>query len=793
MPNIEHALELGQGEVAALFRTHDWAASPLGLPETWPQALRTVVGLMLNSKFPMFTAWGPELGFIYNDAYIDVLGQKHPAALGQPFRELWSELWDDVSPIVDKALAGEPSYFEDLPLTMLRKGFKEQTWFTFSYSPVYDDTGKVAGIYCACTETTQQILAERYRHEENERLKGFFQQAPGIIAVTRHANHTFEIANDAYYQLVGHRELIGRPVREALPEVEGQGFLELLNQVFRSGEPYRGRAVPVRLNRQHDDELEQRYVNFIYQPIRDLTGKVSGIFIEGSDVTEAVLANQALRESEQRLRQLANTIPHLAWMAQPDGSVHWFNDRFYEYTGTTLEQVEGWQWQRVYHPDRDDDADDYRTLIAKGEPFEMTDRLLSSTGTYRTFFTKVAPLYNSAGKIVQWFGTNTDIHEIENAQEELRAANRRKDEFLAMLAHELRNPLAPISTAAELLKLTNLDPDRVRATSSIISRQVAHMTDLVDDLLDVSRVTRGLVTLHETPVNINSVVVDAVEQVRHIANMKHQQLSITHTDDPVMVNGDRTRLIQIFSNILNNATRYTQDHGEIALRVSALPDQVSVSIRDNGIGIDPELLPHIFELFTQAERSPDRALGGLGLGLALVKSLVDLHRGMVSVRSEGANKGSEFTISLPRLAMETEISADDSHSGADSVKGDNVSVLVVDDNVDAAQTLCMLLETRGYHSYTEYTAQDALQKVRQLKPDIFILDIGLPDMDGFELARRLKDIPETTDSTFIALTGYGQDRDREQSKAAGFSHHLVKPVDIQRLLSVLAEAAARPL
>ncbi len=348
MPNVEHALELGQGEIAALFRTLDWSSSPLGLPETWPQALRTVVGLMLNSKFPMFTAWGPELGLIYNDAYIDVLGQKHPAALGQPFHEVWSEIWHDVSPIVDKALAGEPNYFENLPLIMRRKGFEEQTWFTFSYSPVYDDTGTAAGIYCACTETTQQVLAERYRDDENERLKGFFQQAPGIIAVTRHANHTFEIANDAYYQLVGHRELIGKPVREALPEVEGQGFLELLNQVFISGEPYRGHAVPIRLHRQQKNELEQRYVDFIYQPILDLTGRVTGIFIEGSDVTEAVHANQALRESEQRLRQLANTIPHLAWMAHPDGYIHWVNDRFYEYTGTTFEQVEGWRWLKVW-------------------------------------------------------------------------------------------------------------------------------------------------------------------------------------------------------------------------------------------------------------------------------------------------------------------------------------------------------------------------------------------------------------------------------------------------------------
>lgn len=783
-------LQLGTGEVAKLISEKHWDDSPLGPPDGWPQSLQTVVSLMLNSKFPMFVAWGTELGFIYNDAYSEVLGQKHPQALGLRFADIWSEIWPEISPIIDKAMAGESSYFENLPLTMLRKGFEEQTWFTFSYSPVYDENQSVAGMYCTCTETTQQVLAERRRQDENERLKDFFQQAPGIMAVLRDADHTFELANHAYFQLVGERELVGKPVREALPELEGQGWFELLDHVYTSGESYQGRAMPVELRRKHGQALDQRYVDFVYQPIRDNRGKVTGIFLEGSDVTEAVHATKALQENEQRLRQLANTIPQMAWMARPDGYVHWFNDRFFDYTGTAQEQVLDWGWASIHHPDnRSSIISRYRALIARGEPFEMTCPLRAATGDYRTFFITVAPLYDAAGNIEQWFGTNTDIHEIEQAQKELRAANRRKDEFLAMLAHELRNPLAPISTASDLLKRPGLSQKQARAASEVIARQVVHMTELVDDLLDVSRVTRGLVTLEQAPVGINEVVLDALEQVTHIVNSKRQKLTTEIATKPIQVMGDRTRLVQIFSNILNNAARYTPVEGEIFILVDATDTHVQVRITDTGMGIEPKLLPHIFELFTQAERSPDRAQGGLGLGLSLVKSLVDLHRGKVTARSNGPERGSEFTVTLPLYtgAATAPSPVDSSAELGETVEAEQ-RILVVDDNVDAADTLSLLLESHGYPVQAQYTAADAIEFVHQHSPPVIVLDIGLPDMDGYELAKHLRATPQAASAVLIALTGYGQNRDRERSKEAGFSHHLVKPVVMNELLSVIASA-----
>ncbi|SNS86940.1 PAS domain S-box-containing protein [Noviherbaspirillum humi] len=781
----------GGGETGQLMRTHDWSRSPLGDPSGWPQSLRTVVSLILNSKFPMFVAWGKELIFLYNDSYVEVLGNKHPAAFGRRFYDIWSEIWEDISPIIDRAMAGEASFHQNLPLLMHRKGFDEQTWFTFSYSPVLDETGAVAGMYCACTETTQQVLLERHQKEENERLRRLFQQAPGIMAVLREPRHVFELVNDAYLQLVGRRELIGREVRDALPEVVGQGFVELLDKVYATGEPFVGRGIPVKLQRQEGDVLEERFVDFVYQPIRNYTGEVTGIFVEGHDITEAVRASTALRESEQRLRQLANTIPQLAWMAHSNGHVHWYNDRWYEYTGTTNEEMAGWGWQKVYDPQQlPEILEAWKHSVATGTPFEATFPMRSASGEFRTFYTRAAPLRDAQGEIVQWFGTNTDVTQIEKAQEELRAANRRKDEFLAMLAHELRNPLAPISTAAQLLKLSDLDPERIRRTSAIITRQVQHMTELVDDLLDVSRVTRGLISLQKERIGLRTILSDAVEQVHSLIETKRQQLSLEIAGEMPSVMADRTRLIQVFTNIINNAAKYTPEHGRIAVRVKQDADRVLVAVEDNGIGISPELLPHVFDLFTQAERSPDRAQGGLGLGLALVKSLVELHGGTVSVTSAGTGRGSCFIVSLPV--------ADGGDAGGEKLRSESaeartasgLTLLVVDDNVDAAETLALLLETQGHRVLVEHSAQRGLERLHEAAPDLMFLDIGLPDMDGYDMARRIRSLRLPRQPVLVAVTGYGQPQDREQALAAGFDHHLVKPVQFSAIMGLMAQHAS---
>jgi PAS domain S-box-containing protein len=276
-------------------RSRDWSGSAIGAPDEWPAALRTIVSLMLNSRFPMFLAWGPGLTFLYNDAYAPILGAKHPHALGITFREVWHEIWGDIGPLAERALAGHAVWLEDLPLTMQRHGYSEETWFTFSYSPALDESGAVAGVFCTCTETTEKVLAVRRNAAERHRLAQLFGEAPAFMALLSGPEHVFELANEAYMQLVGHREILGKTVRAALPEVEGQGFFKLLDSVYRDGEPFVGHQLPIMLQRVPGGAAERAYVDFVYQPMTDGEGGVTGIFATGYDVTE-------LRETQDRLR-----------------------------------------------------------------------------------------------------------------------------------------------------------------------------------------------------------------------------------------------------------------------------------------------------------------------------------------------------------------------------------------------------------------------------------------------------------------------------------------------------------
>ncbi|MDQ9171933.1 ATP-binding protein [Oxalobacteraceae bacterium R-40] len=620
-----------------------------------------------------------------------------------------------------------------------------------------------------------------------------------------------------------------------------------------------------------------------------------------------------LQHETQKFHQLANTIPQLAWMANPDGWIHWFNTRWYEYTGTTPEQMEGWGWKQVHHPAfLSEVMHNWNDSMATGKPFDMTFPLRAADGSYHTFFTTAVPLLDASGKVIQWFGTNTDVtpleeaekalresqarlkegmvaarmvvwdweqnsklvrlsdnaesvlgctsgdiselwkcvhpddllklhvarneaiehkgryhhlvrftrpdnHELrwleirgtvqanasgevesirgvfldvterKRAEEELVEADRRKDEFLAMLAHELRNPLAPISAAAQLLKIAQHDESTVNRTSDIITRQVAHMTELVDDLLDVSRVTRGLVKLESEPVYIKDVIDEAVEQVQPLIRSRGHRLTLEMPGEIAVVNGDYKRLIQVLANLLNNAAKYTPEHGELTLRMQLQAQQVILSIMDNGIGIPPEMLPRVFELFTQAERSSDRAQGGLGLGLALVKSLVELHRGKVTAESKGIGQGATFTVYLPRVAASADTVSPPPVLPVAQHAQKPLRLLVVDDNQDAAQTLALFLNSAGHRAHVEHTPQAALEYVTHATPDACLLDIGLPGMDGNELARRLRELPGTAHAVLIAITGYGRDFDRETSMRAGFDFYFVKPIDTQKLESLLSE------
>jgi signal transduction histidine kinase len=365
----------------------------------------------------------------------------------------------------------------------------------------------------------------------------------------------------------------------------------------------------------------------------------------------------------------------------------------------------------------------------------------------------------------------------------IRETDRHKDEFLAMLAHELRNPLAPIRAASDVLRLPTVDMAKVRMTSEIIARQVSHMTGLIDDLLDLSRVSRGLITIDHELLDAGQIMEGAVEQVAPLIAARRHRLAIRPADQPALVHGDQKRLVQILANILNNAAKYTAEGGELVLAMRVDATSVTYTVSDSGIGIAPDVIGHVFDMFAQAKRNSDRSQGGLGIGLALVKDLVSLHHGSVSAHSDGIGRGSRFTVVLPRAAH----AAGDTTERPDALPRTtrDKRLLIVDDNRDAGHMLGLLLESAGYRVDVVHDAATALQRIATEAPDVCLLDIGLPDMDGNELARRMRALPQTAGATLIAITGYGQDADRRQTADAGFDFHFVKPINIEDLLGVL--------
>jgi signal transduction histidine kinase len=377
------------------------------------------------------------------------------------------------------------------------------------------------------------------------------------------------------------------------------------------------------------------------------------------------------------------------------------------------------------------------------------------------------------------------LDERERTTEALKQADRRKDEFLATLAHELRNPLAPIRNSLQILRMTACIDPAAERVCEMMERQVNHMVRLVDDLMEVSRITRGLIELRKEETDLATIIREAVETSKPLIEAGQHQLAISLPPDVIPLYGDTLRLGQVFANLLNNAAKYTDPGGQIWLTAKRDGDEAVVSVRDNGIGLSPEMLPVVFDMFMQADRSTNRSHGGLGIGLTLVKSLVELHGGKIAAHSAGRNQGSEFSVRLP-IAMERQ-SAPTQPTAESSVSRSrgNRRVLVVDDNQDAASSMAMLLRVLGSEVEIANDGPQALARVESFRPDVVLLDIGMPDMDGFEVARRIRQRSEFDNIVLIALTGWGQAEDRDRTQAAGFDHHLVKPADITALQSLL--------
>jgi len=397
-----------------------------------------------------------------------------------------------------------------------------------------------------------------------------------------------------------------------------------------------------------------------------------------------------------------------------------------------------------------------------------------------------APIRDGRGRVVGVVLVFRDITERRASEQRLHENDRRKDEFLAMLAHELRNPLAPIRNAAHTLTLLGQPDERLRWVSGVIERQVGLLTRLVDDLLDVSRITSGKITLQRERVAVAAVIAQAVETARPAAESRHENLAVEVADDVGVVDGDPARLIQVVSNLLDNAIKYSEEDGQVRLTARAEAQEVVIVVRDEGVGMDAELLPHVFDLFIQADRSLERRQGGLGIGLTLVRRLVEMHGGRVEVASDGAGRGSEFTIRLPRLTLDAPAPAAARAAARKVPSGPARRVLVVDDQPDSTDSLALLLRLRGHEVSTAADGPGAVDEFLRSKPEVVFLDLGLPGMSGYDVARRLRAMPEGRDVRLVAVTGYGTEADRERTRAAGFDLHLAKPVDPHAVEALLA-------
>ena len=682
--------------------------------------------------------------------------------------------------------------------------------------------------------TIRSTADEALRHSE-ERYRALFASAPMAVFVCDR-NAVIQQFNARAEELWGRTPICGvekhcgstklwLPDGTLLPHPQSP-----VVDVLRTGIP--AHNVEVFLERPDGSRLPV-LVNF--SAFKDAQGEIIGAVTSFIDISERKQAEEALRESEERFRNLADNIPQLAWIADAntDGQVHWFNQNWFDFTGTTLDEMKGQGWHAVHHPDHADRViQKFAHHVRNGLDWEDTFPLRGKDGNFRWFLSRMKVIRDESGAVVRIFGTNTDVTDQRQMADELRRnaadmseADHHKDEFLAMLAHELRNPLAPIRNALQIMKrdeergasdehkgsgLTGAaalsDLATYHSQLEMLERQVGQMVRLVDDLLDVSRISRGKIELRRQRIELQSVINHAVEAIRPQCERMNHELTVTLPSNPVFLNADPTRLAQVLGNLLNNACKFTDEGGRIWLSVDredeapaepsanplapgsagASPSQyVVIRVRDSGVGIAADELPRVFDMFTQVDTSLERSVTGLGIGLTLVKNMVELHGGTVEVHSAGIGQGSEFTVRLPILAEMPVAPPELTTREPSSLAA--CRILVVDDNHDSAVSLAMLLKLAGHQTHTAFDGLAAVEAAAALMPDVVLLDIGLPKLNGYEAARKIREQPWGQGMVLVALTGWGQDEDRRKSHEAGFNGHLVKPVDHAELNKMLSE------
>jgi PAS domain S-box-containing protein len=681
--------------------------------------------------------------------------------------------------------------------------------WTFSRAvPMLNADGEIIEWLGAASDVTERRQAEEKIRESEQRFRVMANSSPFIIWVTD-AEGRIQFINRAYSSFFG----------VTLEQVAGDGWQPLIHpddapeyvsSFLASLEKRQPWVAQCRVLR-HDGRW--RWIESHSLPRFSETGEYLGSVGSSPDITERKQAEEALRESEEKFRTLGEAIPNLAWLSDAEGKSLYVNPAWSSFTGLTLAEFNEKGWQSLHPPEELPKLQKiWQTANERGEPLETETLARRRDGVYRWFMARSIPLKDENGKINRWVGTMTDIHELKQAEEALKEANRNKEVFLATLAHELRNPLAPVRSGLEIIRRSLTPPGDsalIEKTLGIIERQTAQIYRLVDDLLDISRITHGKIKLQKTRFPIREAVELAVETSREFIEKSGCRLSVSLPPDegddekngtPIYLEADLTRVAQVILNLLNNAAKYNRPNGSIRLSVNRDGGEAVVSVADTGFGIPPEMLSNIFEPYRQIEPGAEDGDarggggGGLGIGLSVVKKLVEMHGGSVAASSEGRGKGSEFTVRLPLAAdrpppppEEAKPENDETDETAEgaALSCEMCRILVVDDNEDATQMLKVLLTMENHEVQTALNGTDALRIAESFAPEVVLLDIGLPDLSGFEVAGRLRQ--KYPSMLIIALSGWGQDEDRRRSREAGCDYHLVKPVEFEELRGLLRQ------
>jgi PAS domain S-box-containing protein len=713
-----------------------------------------------------------------NRAYVERFKRTPDSVVGLHISDVIGQgAYRAIESYVARALAGERVEFElEIPYPAGRRIMR------CSYQPERDERQQVAGFVAAITDETARLGAEEALRLSREHLEF-------IVASTEIGVWSCDLPFDVLNWNASCKEHFGLPP-DAVVTINT--FWERMHpdDVERTRLAIDS-AIANRVS--YDTEYRTLRADTGYRWIRAIGRAVyatDGTALRFDGVTVDISLQKGLegllREREAYFRTMADNAPAMIWLTAPDGRCTYLSKQWYDHTGVSPDEELLRGWLEHVHPDERESV--HEMLIrahANRTPFTVDYRLRDREGAYRWSVDAGLPRFTTEGEFQGFVGSVIDVHERKVVEQTLADTDRRKDEFLATLAHELRNPLAPLVTALRLIEQTPRESPVFGRAVSIMGRQLAQLVRLVDDLLEFSRITRGKLQLRLERATLSQAVQAAVEAATVAISAKGQRLTVAIPEEPVYLHADPTRLAQVFLNLLNNAAKYTQQGGEIALRASVDAGRVVILVTDNGIGFSPEAADRIFEMFVQADESRDLAQGGLGIGLTLVRQLVEMHHGQVSARSDGAGRGSEFRISLPVMDA-LEVQAAD-HSAPPPQEGPARRVLIADDNTDAAMSLALLLEQAGHEVRTVHDGESALTMASTFQPDLVLLDIGMPRLNGYETAKRMRELPFGSTMLIAAVTGWGQPQDHERSRAAGIDLHFRKPLEHAQLEQLLRD------